>query len=157
MVHLPSRHQRQRLAAGGDDEPGRVWCGTIPGGLFKSTDSGRSWAIVQSLWENPARRKWFGGGADWPGIHSICVDPRDPRTVVIAVSCGGVWRTRDAGETWTSHAKGMRAKEIAQQLAISSLAVYSVIRNLKDKGAVFQRADQTVLEFRKRNPLKSAA
>lgn len=30
-------------------------------------------------------------------------------------------------------AKGMRAKEIAQQLSISSLAVYSVIRNLKDK------------------------
>jgi DNA-binding CsgD family transcriptional regulator len=30
-------------------------------------------------------------------------------------------------------AKGMRAKEIAQHLSISALAVYSVIRNLKDK------------------------
>ena len=26
----------------------------------------------------PARAKWFGGGYDDAGIHSICVDPRDP-------------------------------------------------------------------------------
>ena len=95
------------LETGSATEPGTLWCGTIPGGLFKSTDSGRSWAIVQSLWENPARRKWFGGGADWPGIHSICVDPRDPRHITIAVSCAGVWATRDGGATWQVLGKGL--------------------------------------------------
>jgi len=65
---------------------------------------------MQSLWDDPRRAKWMGGGADWPGIHSICVDPRDSRTVRFGVSCGGVWTTRDAGETWELTADGMRAE-----------------------------------------------
>jgi hypothetical protein len=91
------------------DRDGALWCGTIPGGLFRSEDRGATWALVEPLWHHPSRKKWFGGGADAPGIHSICVDPRDTKTVVVGVSCGGVWRTRDAGATWDSCAKGMRA------------------------------------------------
>lgn len=97
------------LEAGGKDEPGVLWCGTIPGGLFKSSDSGASWSLVTSLWNHPARAKWFGGGADWPGIHSIIVDPRDSRHVQIAVSCAGVWETRDGGESWACIGEGMFA------------------------------------------------
>ena len=81
-------------------EPDELWCGTIPGGLFHSRDGGTSWDFVQSLWDHPGRKQWFGGGADYPGIHSICVDPRDGNHVRIGVSCGGVWRTRDRGRTW---------------------------------------------------------
>ena len=97
------------LEAGGKDEPGVLWCGTIPGGLFKSMDSGASWSLVTSLWNHPARAQWFGGGADWPGIHSIVVDPRDSRHVQLAVSCAGVWETRDGGETWACVGEGMFA------------------------------------------------
>jgi len=91
------------------DRDGALWCGTLPGGLFRSEDRGASWSLVESLWRNPARKQWFGGGGDQPGMHSICVDPRDPRTVAVAVSCGGIWRTRDGGATWENTAKGMRA------------------------------------------------
>lgn len=91
------------------DAPGALWCGTSPGGLFRSDDRGSSWRLIDALWNHPARTRWMGGGTDLPALHSICVDPRDPRTLVIAVSCGGVWRSRDGGETWTSQAKGMRA------------------------------------------------
>src|SRR5689334_17243149 len=34
------------LEAGGADEPGVIWCGTLPGGLFKSKDHGATWEIV---------------------------------------------------------------------------------------------------------------
>jgi photosystem II stability/assembly factor-like uncharacterized protein len=98
------------LAAGGPREPGVVWCGTLPGGLFRSEDGGESWALNRPLWDDPRREEWFGGGADMPGIHSICVDPRDARHVVIGVSCGGVWTTRDSGQTWTLDGRGMRAE-----------------------------------------------
>lgn len=104
------------LVAGGDDEPGALWCGTIPGGLFRSNDRGESWHLVESLWSHPDRKYWFGGGYDYPGIHSICVDPRDSRRVIIGVSCGGVWQTRDRGETWTICAKGMRATFMPPEL-----------------------------------------
>jgi photosystem II stability/assembly factor-like uncharacterized protein len=96
-------------ANGGKEEEGVLWAGTLPGGLFRSNDRGASWSLVRSLWDKPERLEWFGGGNDAPGIHSILVDPRDHRHVLIAVSCGGVWRTRDAGATWALAAKGMRA------------------------------------------------
>ena len=98
------------LTPGGADEPGVIWCGTLPGGLFKSEDAGDSWAINRPLWDDPLREEWFGGGADHPGIHSIAVDPRDRRHVMLGVSCGGVWRTRDGGATWKPGGPGMRAE-----------------------------------------------
>ena len=97
------------LAAGGADEPGALWAGCIPAGLFKSTDFGASWSLNLPLWEKPGRREWFGGGYDHAGIHSILIDPRDSRHVTVAVSCGGVWQTHDGGATWTLTADGMKA------------------------------------------------
>ncbi len=98
------------LTASGPDEPGVLWCGTLPGGLFRSSDSGETWELCEALWFHPARKRWFGGGADWPGIHSICVDPRDSKRVVLGVSCGGVWVTRDGGASWACKAQGMIAE-----------------------------------------------
>jgi hypothetical protein len=98
------------LAPGGRDEPGVLWCGTLPGGLFRSGDAGESWELNRPLWDDPQREEWFGGGADHPGIHSICVDPRDARHVLVGISCGGVWRTRDGGRSWTIGGSGMRAE-----------------------------------------------
>jgi hypothetical protein len=95
------------LEAGGD---GSLWAGTIPGGLFRSIDRGASWQLMQDLWQRPERAEWFGGGYDYPGIHSICVDPRDSRRVTVGISCGGVWQTRDGGAGWSLAAKGMRAE-----------------------------------------------
>lgn len=97
------------LTPGGPDQPGRIWCGTLPGGLFFSDDHGKTWQLVRGLWDRPERAMWFGGGADQPGIHSVCIDPRDSRTVRIAVSCGGVWETTDDGETWEVLGQGLFA------------------------------------------------
>lgn len=95
------------LEAGGPDQPGMLWCGTIPGGLFRSDDRGQSWELNRPLWDRPERAKWAGGGYDFPGIHSICVDPRNSDRVVVGISCGGVWITEDGGESWRQGAEGM--------------------------------------------------
>ena len=99
------------LIAGGANEPGVLWAGTIPGGLFRSADRGASWQIVKGLWDRPERMQWFGGGYDAPGIHSVCVDPRDARMLRVAISCGGVWQSRDGGANWhaTTTAKRCQA------------------------------------------------
>jgi photosystem II stability/assembly factor-like uncharacterized protein len=104
------------LAPGGKGERGVVWCGTLPGGLFKSTDSGESWELNRPLWDDPKREFWFGGGADQPGIHSICVDPRDARHVTLGVSCGGIWITKDGGASWNVTGHGMRAAYMPPEL-----------------------------------------
>ncbi|MEE8169132.1 MAG: exo-alpha-sialidase [Phycisphaerae bacterium] len=105
------------LAPGAANEPGVVWAGTAPGGLFRSTDGGGSWEMIRSLWDEPKRREWFGGGYDYPGIHSICVDPRNARRIILGVSCGGVWVTEDAGKTWACRADGMRAEYMPPERA----------------------------------------
>lgn len=97
------------LEAGLANEPGRLWCGTVGGGLFRSDDSGASWSLSEALWNHPGRRAWFGGGADLPAIHSICVHPKDGKRVLVGVSCGGVWQSADAGASWELTADGMFA------------------------------------------------
>jgi hypothetical protein len=64
---------------------------------------------MSSLWNVPERAKWFGGGYDMAGIHSVSSDPRDARRVSIAISCGGVWETGDSGASWTVLGKGLIA------------------------------------------------
>jgi hypothetical protein len=101
------------LAAGGADEPGVLWAGTVPGGLFKSEDGGDSWSLCEPLWNAPQREKWFPGGlsegAGGPGIHSVYVDPRDSKKITIGISCGGVWKSDDGGASWRQAGHGLRS------------------------------------------------
>ena len=98
------------LEAGNVDQPGLLWAGTIPGGLFRSADRGESWTLNEPLWNQPARPSWFGGGYDQPGIHSICVDPRDSGRILLGVSCAGAWLSEDSGKSWRQSAHGMIAE-----------------------------------------------
>jgi len=105
----PSVSMIWTLAAGGGDRPGVLWAGTLPGALFRSTDRGETWSLVDSLWGVPERGEWFGGGFDDPGIHSISIDPRDSDALTIGVSCGGVWTSADGGDIWSLGGSGLRA------------------------------------------------
>jgi hypothetical protein len=106
----PKLVQLWSLEPGGVDESGVLWAGTIPGGLFRSANRGDSWELMHSLWDKPERSEWFGGGYDHPGIHSICVDPRDSRHITVGISCGGVWQSFDGGASWRLSAQGMYAE-----------------------------------------------
>jgi photosystem II stability/assembly factor-like uncharacterized protein len=110
------------LAAGGADQPGVLWAGSLPGGLFLSSDRGATWSLVRSLWELPQRADWMGGGYDTPGIHSICVDPRDSARLLVGVSVGGVWRSDDGGASWRASARGMRADYMPPELSDNEAA-----------------------------------
>src|SRR5207253_11011938 len=70
----PSLNLICALEAGGADRDGLIWAGTIPGGLFRSDNRGESWTLVQSLWDAPERKQWFGGAyGEGPSVHSICI------------------------------------------------------------------------------------
>ena len=97
------------MAHGGKDHPDDLWIGTDPGGLFLSQDRGNSWKLVESLWNHPSRKDWFGGGRDQPGIHSIVLDPNDDNHLYIGISCAGVFETKDRAANWTILNQGLRA------------------------------------------------
>ena len=105
------------IEPGSPDEPGRVWCGTIPGGLFRSDDSGDSWSLVRALWDLEARKHWMGAGMDYVGIHSILTDPRDADHVTVGVGVGGIYHTTDGGESWAAIGEGLRAEYVPPEQA----------------------------------------
>ncbi len=103
---------------------GAMYVGTIPGGLFVSRDGGESFSLNLPLWNHESRggdlfagdgsgqTHWFGtpaseAGEFAPGIHSIALDPRDPRRILVAVSTAGVLETTDGGETWRGRNRGL--------------------------------------------------
>lgn len=88
--------------------PGRLWAGTMPGGLFRSDDSGASWSLNDPLWRMPERKKWMGvAGGEQPGISTVLVDPRNPADIRVGVSTAGVWATIDEGKSWSLINQGM--------------------------------------------------
>lgn len=117
MRHIDVPWSTQMIWSLEQGSANELWCGTIPGGLFHSLDGGDSWSLVRSLWDDPLRQKWSGGGYDYAGIHSIVVDPRDHRHVTLGVSTGGVWTTRDGGKSWRLIGKGLRNAYMPPELA----------------------------------------
>lgn len=88
--------------------PGRLWAGTMPGGLFRSDDNGESWSLMEALWRMPERRQWQGvAGGEQPGISSVLVDPRKPSEIRVGVSTAGVWESTDCGGSWRIVNEGM--------------------------------------------------
>lgn len=103
------------LTEGAASQPGRLYMGTCPGGLFVSNDNGESWELNRPLWDLPSRKvdgMWFGGGMDDPGIHSVLVDPRSPDEVLVGVSCAGVFagQPNKADGEWKTRNKGLLAE-----------------------------------------------
>lgn len=103
---------------------GRIFVGTIPGGLFVSRDAGESFELNRGLWDHESRggnlfdsegsgtTHWFGtpaseGGEFAPGIHSIAIDPRDAERWLVAISTAGVLETTDGGRSWRSRNRGL--------------------------------------------------
>ena len=106
-----SVHHTFWLAPAHASEPGVWYAGTSPQGLFRSEDGGITWSEFSGLGDDPQYRAWMGGGQDGtpdgPMLHSIIVDPRDPRHLYFAMSSGGVHETRDGGAHWTPLIDGM--------------------------------------------------
>ena len=93
------------LTPGHADEPGIWYAGGSPQGLFRTEDGGDTWEPVAGWNDHPRWGEW----AEWPDVegtpdgsmlHSVIVDPRDPRHLYIGLSGGGVFESTDGGADW---------------------------------------------------------
>lgn len=93
------------------NEPNVWYAGTSPQGLFRSEDGGVTWEPFSMINDDAQYRVWMGaqqdGTPDGPKMHSIIVDPRDPKHLYFAMSSGGVHETKDGGKTFTPIIAGM--------------------------------------------------
>ena len=103
------------LTPGHASEPGVWYAGTSPQGLFRSEDGGVTWNPFSMINDDPQYRKWMGtvqdGTPDGPKLHSIIVDPRDPRHLYFAMSGGGVHESLDGGKTFAPLVQGLEVVE----------------------------------------------
>ena len=87
--------------------PGVVWAGCQPISLWRSTDGGETFALVDALWDHPHREQW-GAGYGGAAIHTVLTDPVDDGRVTVAMSTGGVYRSSDGGGSWEPANRGIR-------------------------------------------------
>jgi photosystem II stability/assembly factor-like uncharacterized protein len=97
-------------------DPDTVYAGVEDAALFRTTDGGKSWQELAGL-------RGHGSGAHWaPGaggmcLHTILLDPQDPKRIFIAISAAGAFRTDDGGETWTPINRGLKSEHIPDPAA----------------------------------------
>jgi photosystem II stability/assembly factor-like uncharacterized protein len=127
-----------QIAPGRTDEPDAMWCGVEPGALFESRDGGNSWDLVRGLWDHPTRPRWEPGGGGLC-MHTIVLDPANPRRMWTAVSTGGVFRTDDGGATWEPRSKGIRAQFLPedQRFPEWGQCVHKVVQHETRPGRLF--------------------
>ncbi len=89
-------------------DPDVVYAGVQPSALFRSEDGGRTFSLVEGLWNHPHRPEW-GAGFGGQAVHTVLPDPRDPARVTVAMSTGGVYRTFDGGASWQPGNQGIKA------------------------------------------------
>ncbi len=110
------------LVPGHPSEPDLWYAGTSPEALFRSEDGGDTWSGVAGFNDSPwasAELPWASeegveptpGTPDGDILHSVVIDPRDPTHLYVATSAnaGGVFESRDRGESWTPLNRGCDA------------------------------------------------
>jgi photosystem II stability/assembly factor-like uncharacterized protein len=86
-------------------QPGRVYAGVKPAGLFQSDDNGDTWMPVVGLNEHPSAGEWWEGGGG-KMLHTILTDANDPQDLVVGISVAGVFHSADGGVTWEPRNEG---------------------------------------------------
>lgn len=96
-------------------EPKTLYCGVSQAALFKSTDDGLNWSLVESLENHPTRSQW-APGAGGLCLHTLIPDANDPERMYLGISAVGCFRTDDGGKNWAPKNRGVQPLEADQEV-----------------------------------------
>src|SRR5579859_118583 len=88
-------------------DPDTVYAGVEDAALFRTKDGGKTWHELPGL--RKAKGHLWQPGAGGMGLHTILLDPTNPRRLFVAISAAGAFRTDDGGETWKPANSGLKS------------------------------------------------
>jgi photosystem II stability/assembly factor-like uncharacterized protein len=96
-----ARDEEVWALAAAPDISGQVFVGTSHARIFRSDDAGRSFDECDSFLKLPGRERWsFPPPPHIPHVRSIAFDPARPDTIYVGVEEGGIFCSRDRGESF---------------------------------------------------------
>jgi len=98
------------------DNPDHVYAGVEDAALFESKDGGKSWDELAGLRGSDTGPKWQPG-AGGMCLHTILIDPGNPKRISIAISAAGAFRTDDGGKSWKPINRGLHSQFIPDPTA----------------------------------------
>ena len=78
-------------------DPDTVYAGVEDAALFRTTDGGKTWKELRRS-ARPRLRAQLATGRGRHGLHTILLDPKNPKRIFIAISAAGAFRTDDGGQ-----------------------------------------------------------
>jgi photosystem II stability/assembly factor-like uncharacterized protein len=106
-------------------DPETIYAGVEDAALFRSTDGGSTWEELPGLRSHGSGPHWMPG-AGGLCLHTILLDPSDPRRMYIAISAAGVFRSDDGAQTWRPANQGLRSEFIPNPTAEVGHCVHHV-------------------------------
>jgi photosystem II stability/assembly factor-like uncharacterized protein len=125
-------------------DPDTVYAGIEDAAMFKSIDGGQSWQELSGLRGHGSGPHWTPG-AGGMGLHTILLDPTNPRRMHIAISAAGVFRTDDAGTTWRPANRGLRSQYIPDPEAEVGHCVHRIARHPSRPNVLFMQKHWDVM------------
>jgi photosystem II stability/assembly factor-like uncharacterized protein len=125
-----------QIRPGRPSEPDVMYLGVEPASLFVSTDGGETWQLNQGLHDHPHRAKWEPGGGGLC-LHTIVLDPTEPKKMTVAISTGGVYRTYDGGQTWRARNQGVTAEFLPDKNPEFGQCVHKIVMHPKHPNRFF--------------------
>ena len=96
-----ARDEEVWAIAASPDLSGEVFAGTSHARLFRSEDDGHGFYECASFLKLPGRDRWsFPPPPHIPHVRSITFDPHHSDTLYVGVEEGGVYRSRDRGQSF---------------------------------------------------------
>jgi photosystem II stability/assembly factor-like uncharacterized protein len=102
-----------------------VYAGVEDAALFRSTDGGKNWKELAGLRGHGTGPRWQPG-AGGMCLHTVILDPGDPKRIYIAISAAGAFRTDDGGKSWKPINKGLHSQYIPEPTAEVGHCVHHV-------------------------------
>ncbi len=118
--------------------PDEVYAGVEDAALFHSTDGGQNWAELAGLRTHTTGSAWQPG-AGGMCLHTILIDPSDPKRIVIAISAAGAFRTDDGGTTWKPINRGLHSQHIPDPTAEVGHCVHHIAAHPSRPGTLFMQ------------------